>query len=226
MVWLVQTYWILLCCIAVHANKNDCQYHCYLYAILSSDFTQFGVSFWFNILSRDPRTSHRINFENFYEYFSKKYIAVVPLVQYITGFCVSFAMKPLAKHLGKVSTLQCKRTPSEVSWTPGPYPRKPFTHGMISEWNFFPWCNPNNHCIDLGNNSRWGYVLFWCLHFGISFWCWNNNSPCSVACNHCWAHWREYIHICFCLWCHEFNRFVTFYIWCDHLKIEKKYFLI
>ena len=109
MVWLVQTYWILLCCIAVHANKNDCQYHCYLYTILSSDFTQFGVSFWFNILSRDPRTSHRINFENFYEYFSKKYIAVVPLVQYITGFCVSFAMKPLAKHLGKVSTLQCKR---------------------------------------------------------------------------------------------------------------------
>lgn len=34
----------------------------------------------------------------------KKYIAVVPLVQYITGFCVSFAMKPLAKQLGKNGT--------------------------------------------------------------------------------------------------------------------------
>lgn len=34
----------------------------------------------------------------------KKYIAVVPLVQYVTGFCVSFTMKPLSKHLGKNGT--------------------------------------------------------------------------------------------------------------------------
>ena len=76
-----------------------------------------------------------------------------------------------------------------------------------SEWNIFPWSNSNHHCINLGNNSRWGYVLFWCLHFGIPFWCWYNNSSCSVTCNHCWTHWRKYKYICFCLWCYEFNRY-------------------
>jgi len=31
----------------------------------------------------------------------KEYIAIVPLVQFIVGFLVSFAMKPLSKHIGK-----------------------------------------------------------------------------------------------------------------------------
>ena len=146
--------------------------------------------------------------------FSKKYIAVVPLVQYITGFCVSFAMKPLAKHLGKVSSpvllIISDPGPSpSVLWVPGALLIK----YIILEWYIFPWCNPNYHCIHLGNNSRWGYVLLWCLHFGISFWCWNNNSSCTVTCNHCWAHWRKYIDICFRLWCNEFNRYFTNHMW-------------
>ena len=46
MVRLVQAARILLCCIIVHVNKNDCQYHCNIYSILSSNFTEFGVSLY------------------------------------------------------------------------------------------------------------------------------------------------------------------------------------
>ena len=102
MVRLVQTCRILLCCIVVHANENDCQYHCYLYSILSSDFSQSRVSF-FNLENFQIFGKFSENSDILYRNFSKKYIAVVPLVQYVTGFCVSFTMKPLSKHLGKVS---------------------------------------------------------------------------------------------------------------------------
>jgi len=33
----------------------------------------------------------------------KEFITSLPLINYLTGFVVSFAMKPLAKHLGKVN---------------------------------------------------------------------------------------------------------------------------
>merc|ERR1712227_864749 len=79
----------------------------------------------------------------------KKYIAVVPLVQYITGFCVSFTMKPLSKHLGKNGT---------------------FFLGAILTITA----------------SIWGTILDEDMsYFGVSFWCWYNNSPCSVSCNYC-----------------------------------------
>ena len=35
----------------------------------------------------------------------KKYISIVPLIQFISGFVVSFAMEPLSKLIGKVGTL-------------------------------------------------------------------------------------------------------------------------
>ena len=35
----------------------------------------------------------------------KEYITSLPLINYLTGFVVSFAMKPLAKHLGKVNKI-------------------------------------------------------------------------------------------------------------------------
>jgi len=34
-------------------------------------------------------------------YYSKHYIAIVPLVQFTVGFLVSFAMKPITKKIGK-----------------------------------------------------------------------------------------------------------------------------
>ena len=35
----------------------------------------------------------------------KKYISVVPLIQFISGFVVSFAMEPMSKLIGKIGTL-------------------------------------------------------------------------------------------------------------------------
>lgn len=32
----------------------------------------------------------------------KEYIAIVPMVQFVVGFLVSFTMKPLTKYIGKV----------------------------------------------------------------------------------------------------------------------------
>ena len=66
----------------------------------------------------------------------KEFITSLPLINYLTGFVVSFAMKPLAKHLGKVnsapfSSLRLTRVKS------------------CSERDILPW---------LLDNDRWLYV--------------------------------------------------------------------